>query len=187
MALLCLRQCLRHGFRVGAAFGAGIAIADALFGGLATIGVGVLLNLLSSHERSLTVAGGVAMIVIGSLITRSSSPVPSVDPKVTSDSDVSLLKNTAAAFALTFANPLTILIFAALLSASDVSRSGAARNPAPLVAGIFVGSLSWWIGIAAATSSVKGYIGERTIRALNISAGLIVAAFGVIGVVSGIR
>jgi threonine/homoserine/homoserine lactone efflux protein len=81
-----------------------------------------------------------------------------------------------ATFVLTVANPATIMTFLAVFAAFEVDRadlSGAAW----LVAGVFLGSLGWWIVLAGAVSALRAKIDERVARTINRGAALTLAVF----------
>ena len=65
MGVLCIQRTLSHGWRAGAATGAGIATADALFAGLAAFGLTVFSQLLVSAQVPLRIGGGLVLVWLG--------------------------------------------------------------------------------------------------------------------------
>ncbi len=65
MGVLCIQRVLSHGWRAGAATGAGIATADALYAGLAAFGLTVFSQLLVSAQVPLRIVGGLVLIWLG--------------------------------------------------------------------------------------------------------------------------
>jgi putative LysE/RhtB family amino acid efflux pump len=82
------------------------------------------------------------------------------------------LRNFATTFLLTLSNPMTILSFAALIASSG------SQTPEWLVAGIFAGSMLWWIILSAASSWAARFIEIRGFL-LNRAAAITLAAFGI--------
>ena len=77
---------------------------------------------------------------------------------------------------LTLANPPTILAFAAIFSGLGLV-SDDYGTAALVVLGVFLGSASWWIVLAAATAWLRPRIGPRLLRSINVISGLSILGF----------
>ena len=58
-------------------------------------------------------------------------------------------------FALTLANPVTILAFAAIFAQIGVDAAAGYAGIALLVGGVFLGSLLWWVGLCFAVKALR--------------------------------
>ncbi|HET7468014.1 MAG TPA: hypothetical protein VFL29_15275, partial [Candidatus Dormibacteraeota bacterium] len=85
----------------------------------------------------------------------------------------------ASILGLTITNPATIVSFAALAAALGAGLSGSWTRPALVVAGVGLGSASWWLILAAITAALRKRITPRVARAI--------AGLGAVTVVANIR
>jgi threonine/homoserine/homoserine lactone efflux protein len=96
-----------------------------------------------------------------------------------------LLTAFASILGLTLTNPMTILSFAAIFAGVGVAGTGP-LGAASITLGVFLGSMSWWIVLTTLVARLRSRLTPRRLRLVNVGSGLIVAAFGVGAVVSGI-
>jgi len=141
----------------------GAALADLCYGLAASAGV----RLTSAYSRPIAVVGGSLLLWLAWKSWRELPP-----QEATNVSKEGLLRNMATTFLLTLANPMTILFFAALIAGSG------SKTPEWFVAGIFVGSMLWWITLSAASSWIARLIEIRGF-VLNRAAAITLAAFGI--------
>ena len=80
---------------------------------------------------------------------------------------------------LTLANPPTILAFVAIFAGLGPRFDSDYGAAALVVLGVFLGSASWWILLAAGAGWLRGRIGPRLFRAINIVSGLSILGFAV--------
>jgi threonine/homoserine/homoserine lactone efflux protein len=92
-----------------------------------------------------------------------------------------LARSYASTFALTVANPTTILSFAAVFAGLGLgeTRGGYALASA-LVAGVFSGSALWWLVLSTGVSLLRSRLGLVALRRINRASGTIILAFGVV-------
>jgi len=77
---------------------------------------------------------------------------------------------------LTLANPPTILAFAAIFAGLRLI-TGDFDSAALVVLGVFLGSASWWILLAAGAGWLRGRMGPKLFRAINLISGLSILCF----------
>ncbi len=172
IGLLCIHRTLRFGLGIGFASGAGAAVADTLYALLAGLALSFVTSLFATLGHPLHLAGGAAIALIGirTMLAR----------RRESDDTESARSSCAAAFLTTFAltmvNPLTILSFAAFVSAS--TRAFTASTALIFGAGVGVGSLLWWLLLATSASVVRLRLSERLRRGLDLLSGAVLLIFG---------
>ena len=181
--IFCIQQTLRKGFRAGLAAGLGAATADGIFGALAGFGLTYICDFLMHYEKFLHLVGGGFLIYLGIENFRrkeTSSLLP-----VEKTNLISLYSTT---FFLTIANPMTILVFTALLAGLDIGNENCGTTIAfTLFSGIFLGSLIWWIILTAGISSFRLRISMHLITRLNKIAGVAIAGFGILIVLKALH
>ena len=174
MWVLCFRRTIAQGALAGFVSGMGIAVADGLYGAVAAFGLTAISGFLLRHNFWIGLAGGVFLLYLGIkyLIAR---PVPNQEIQ---QENTSLGQAFLSTLGLTLANPPTILAFAAIFAGLGLVSSdyGAA---ALVVLGVFLGSASWWVILAAGAGWLRDRIGPKLFRAINVVSGLSILAFAV--------
>ena len=180
---LCLRRSLLRGPLTGFISGLGVATADGFYAGVAVFGIAALSSVLLGVERWLAVAGGAALIALGarSLLDK---PRP-VDPPAPIRGR-GLAWAYASTLGLTITNPATIVSFAALAAALRAGLAGGADRPLAVVAGVALGSATWWAVLALLVASVRARVTPAVARWIGIASGLVIAALGVAAVTAAL-
>jgi putative LysE/RhtB family amino acid efflux pump len=87
----------------------------------------------------------------------------------------------ATLVALTLSNPTTILSFIALFASIGAGTAGAAGAVA-VVAGVFAGSMVWWVALTGLVAGLRARLTIGIVRGLNVASSLIIGAFGVVAI-----
>lgn len=180
IGMLCIQRTLAGGAAIGFASGLGAAAADALYAMVAAFGIGAVMRMLDAHATAIRLVGGVLLLILALRTVR-----PGDSPSAASLPGAAGL---AAAFGsvamLTLANPATILSFIAIFAGvGDV----AARHPAALVGGVFLGSAAWWLFLAAVTGLVRRRVTPAIRRAIDVVSALCLAGFGITALIAAAR
>ena len=182
VAMLCLHRTIEEGRLSGIATGLGAAVADTFYGGLAALGVGFVADFVATEATPLRLGGGVLLCVLGlaTLLRR-----PRLGP--VADDHLTLLGSFASAFALTLANPFTILAFVAIFTGLGLEVLADQRlDAAALVGGVLVGALLWWMTLAVGSALFRHRFTERGLMWVTRSSGLVILGFGVAALASGV-
>ncbi len=183
IGLLCIRRTLAGGHLHGFISGLGAACADALYGAVAAFGLTLVSEFLIDHVRGLSLAGGLFLLYVGVGEWRARPP----DPATPGSVDISgLAHDFTSTFALTLANPMTILSFVAIFTGLGVvspdgefaASQGGYGPLAVLVIGVFLGSAAWWLTLSSGVGLVRRHIDVTSMRWLNRVAGTLVIGFG---------
>jgi threonine/homoserine/homoserine lactone efflux protein len=174
ISVLALTSGLRNGFAPAFGVAVGVAFVDGFYALLAGLGLAALVP-----GDELQVVGGVALVVIGIGMVRLSGG----DALALS----TFRRGLAVSVALTLANPLTIVSWAAAFSAV-VPELGISRTEtlSVLPLAVSLGTLTWFTFLAVASSSFGRHLGPRTLRVASIVAGVLIALFGVVFVARGL-
>jgi threonine/homoserine/homoserine lactone efflux protein len=166
IGLLCIRKTLSDGPAAGIACGAGAATADAVYGLVTALGLTAVSGLLIQHQTLLKLVGGAALlwIAVRTLMARPAAKAAEIGAR-------SLLGDYAATFALTLANPATILSFLAVFAGLGIGTGAGAWAAVTLVAGVFAGSLAWWFILAGGVSLARRWATPERMVWINRIAG----------------
>lgn len=178
---LCLRRTLVRGWFNGLVSGFGVATADGFYAAAAAFGIGAIAAALTGERRWLALAGGALLVVLGARILLEK---PKTEQAPTGNSRSGLAWAYTSTLGLTITNPATIISFAALAATLGVGISGGYWRPSLLVAGVLLGSLTWWCVLAALAAGLRARITPRIVRGISAVSGLAIAALGVAAIVS---
>jgi threonine/homoserine/homoserine lactone efflux protein len=178
---LCLRRTLVRGRLYGLVSGLGVATADAVYAAIAAFGFAVVISAVSTGRRPFALAGGAVLIGLGLRILFDRSAGPAKPP---ASSGTGLAWAYFSTLGLTITNPATIISFAALAATLSLDGGGQPARPAALVAGVLIGSATWWCVLAIGASLLRARLTPVVIRAINTFSGLAIAVLGMLAVYS---
>ncbi|HKW54571.1 MAG TPA: LysE family transporter [Stellaceae bacterium] len=173
VGVLCVRRTFFQGPTYGFVSGLGAAVADTIFGIVAGFGISIVRDFMLRYQDWFAAAGGLFLLYVGAnalLQSRDVEPEP-----VERASHFGAFVST---FALTITNPITILAFAGIFAKVGVSRDSGLLDIGMLVAGVFLGSLLWWLGLSFGIAGFRRVIGTVRLVWLNRISGIILALSG---------
>ena len=172
MWVLCFRRTVAYGALTGFASGMGIAAADGLYGAVAAFGLTVISAFLLEHSFWIGLGGGTFLVYLGIRTLASRPQLGGVTAK-----PASLAAAFLSTFGLTLANPPTILAFAAIFAGLGLAAHADYALAAAIVAGVFLGSAAWQLILAVGAGALRGRVGPRVLRAINIVSGCAILGF----------
>lgn len=184
IGMLCIRRTLSNGMLSGFVSGAGAATADGTYGMLAALGLASVTRFMHEYQFVFHLLGGLFLLYLGCIAYKSgsASSAPKADHQ-------GLLSAYASTFALTITNPMTFLSFAALFavmgagSGSDLD-SDTVTTAAAIVAGVFIGSLLWWLILSSLVSLLRKGLSRKGMIFINKLSGLVIIGFGIVSILS---
>ncbi len=174
IGILCIRCTLANGRTTGLACGLGAATADAVYGLLGALGIGVALAAAGGAMGVFRFVGAAWLAWLGVKTFRSRPAEREADADASG-----LWRAWASTFGLTLTNPLTILSFAAMFSAF---ASGGLADAPVLAAGVFVGSAAWWLFLSASVDRLRSRVGPRELAWVNRGSGVLLVAFALVAI-----
>jgi threonine/homoserine/homoserine lactone efflux protein len=175
IGILCIRRTLNQGKSFGLISGLGAATADAVYGGVAALGLSLLSSFLVSQHNWIQLFGGLFLCYLGFMSAKSSSPVKiDQNPKAKG-----LFWAYLSTFLLTITNPLTILSFIAIFTGLGFVQESDGLSAPLLVIGVFLGSACWWLLLSSFIGIFRHMISKRIMHWINIGSGLILIIYGV--------
>jgi len=174
VGVLCVRRTLFEGPTYGFVSGLGAATADTIFGIIAGFGLTIVRDFMLRYQDWFGTAGGLFLLYLGgrALMTPSDAEPEPLDGEAHFGA-------YASTFALTITNPITILAFAAIFAKVGATQEdGSLLYIAVLVAGVFLGSLIWWLGLSFGIAGLRRIAGTVRLTWLNRISGFILVASG---------
>jgi threonine/homoserine/homoserine lactone efflux protein len=161
---------LTHGRLAGFVSGLGAATADFGYACIAAFGISAALSKYLGAEHGVRIVGATFLLYLG-VKTFFDKPA---EASATAPAGT-LMRCFSTTLVLTITNPLTVLSFAAMLTALGATTSGGAS----LAMGVFVGSAIWWLTLSAITGMVRHRMDEPRLKVLNRGAGVLLVGFAV--------
>lgn len=176
VGILCMRRALFEGRIAGLVSGFGAASADALFGVVAAFGFTAVSAWLFDYREWLRLAAAAFLLYLGATAVRAPLPVGPPPPRRRE----TLLTDFASAFALTISNPVTILIFIAVFAGIGLAGADLTILRALiLVAGVWFGSLSWWLLLSFGAGTFSRLVEPHHLRWINRGSGGVLLMCGI--------
>lgn len=172
--LVCIHRTLHIGRVNGFLAGIGGAMADGLFAIVAAFGLTAVSQWVTDHEGWMYLLGGIFMLALG---VKTFFTVPK-DHSLKAD-EGSVPQAMAGTFLLTITNPVTILGFATAFAAAGLTGDGSLGQASSNVAGVFLGSVLWWLTLAFLVGLLRGKLEARGLRLINQISGGAIAACGI--------
>jgi threonine/homoserine/homoserine lactone efflux protein len=174
MGVLCIRRTLLVGQRSGLMTGFAAATVEALYAGVASLGLGGLADVLAAHRLALLVFSALVLVVLG---TQNLLARPSLG--CSSGRRQTLWAVYASTVALALPSPLTVLPYAALCATwAATGVSGSTQSTANLVAGVFAGSMIWWALLSTSVDRLRGQLLPQGLPWINRLSGTLIIAMG---------
>lgn len=169
--VVCMNRALFSGWRAGIVCGLGSAAADTFYGAVAGFSITFVIDFLIRELFWIRLWGGILLVIIG-IVYFFKEPSRRDDRQDAS-------ANFRLTFFLTLTNPTTVLSFIAVLAALGIGRHRDGLPTIFLIAGIFCGSMLWWIILSSAVTRIRGHAGGRPLRWMHRIGGLAIGCFGI--------
>lgn len=176
IGILCIRRSLASGWTAGLLTGFGAATADACYGCVAGFGLAGISGFLVGQQAWIQLLGGLFLCGLGVRVLLSGAG----DDLLSTAAGGAAMGYFSALF-LTLTNPMTILSFAAVFAGMGLGGAGSGHTAAGcLVAGVFSGSMAWWVLLSSASSLFNSRMNASAMRWINRISGVVLAGFGAI-------
>jgi threonine/homoserine/homoserine lactone efflux protein len=176
--LLAARSVILGRFITGIMIGLGAATIDTAYGALGLAGAASLLRLSGLH-LGLGLLGAVVLLILGAMALRNAAQAGNQAEPATPIT--SAPRAYLIALGATAANPLTIASWAAVFaaaSAAHISRTTA--GAVLLLAGIGLGTTTWFAVLSTVMALVRRRTGPRVHQAIDIISGLGLITFAIL-------
>lgn len=172
IGLLTMQRTLERGRAAGLATGLGAAAADAVYGAIGAFSVRWLIDLLDSAKTPLALGGGALLLALAwrtwhAPVAHAAAPVRDAR---------GLLGLAAGTFALTLANPATIVSFIAVFGSLGGGRQ-ALWSPLWMVVGVLAGSAAWWLLLTSAIAHQRQRFTPAWRQRINQASAVLLGGF----------
>ncbi len=171
----CISRTLAAGWRSGVISGLGAAAADMLYGAVAGFSISFVIQFLEREMFWIRFYGAILLVAIG-IVYFFKRPDALQAPQEDRSNSFSDLRWT---FLLTLTNPTTVLSFLAILAALGMGEHRQWWLTVIMVAGIFCGSMLWWIVLSSIVNRFRDRFNDGNLRWMNRIAGLAIGGFGI--------
>ncbi len=172
VGLLCIRRTLQKGLAIGLATGLGAACADALFGGIAVLGVSAVLDFIHHYESSIRLIGGIIVLATAWHTWFDHPKPPEPTELVTKvlhlppeNTPMGIVRAGLSGLVITLTNPLTLFGTLAVVATFGAVTKKLEANV--LIGGIFSGSALWWLMLSGGVGLLRRHFTESRIIAVN--------------------
>jgi threonine/homoserine/homoserine lactone efflux protein len=180
VGMMCITRSLTHGWHRAMAAGLGSAVVDALFGALAGLGLSAITMVVVDNQTIIGMGGG--LIVVGVGVATYLAPIRT---DVASMAVGSSIRDFTAAFMLSITNPATLLGAVGLFAAfGHTDPTSDLRGAVVLIAGVFCGSMAWWMALAGAARMFRRMFMPTALPRLNKIEGIVIAAVGLLAIIA---
>ena len=183
VGILCVRRTLEHGARYGLVIGVSAACCDVVYSIVAAFGITLVSDFITLEQHWIRLVGGIILLAIGYVAFRAR---PLADKAMKAPRGHTWVVFSTAL--LVFTNPLTLFAFAAAFAVIGVRNIvGHPVSGLILVAGVFSGSLTWFVLLAG----LVHFFREKAMRVgftlVNRVAGALLMLCGLYALWNGIR
>jgi threonine/homoserine/homoserine lactone efflux protein len=179
IGMLCIKNTLTNGFKIGLAVGFGAALADCFYGFLAGGGLSFISHFLINYTKHIKLIGAILLIYLGLNELKNAKQTTSKAIKIKS---ISVLQAIGKTFFLVLTNPATILSFIGIF-ASISPGALTKKEVAIMMFGVFIGSLIWWIILSGTVCALRLKISQKIITATKIICAAVLISFGIITII----
>ena len=174
ISLLCIQRSIADGRLHGIVSGIGVASSDSFYAAVSFLGLTIISGLIIAQQYLFRSVAGVVLIFIGIRVFLS---VPTgAGARIRHES---FLKDYLSMVAIAIANPLTLLFFMLIVPGFGIVIHGISILAAmEFVAGVFFGSVVWWILLCGSVGTVRTRISGDTLRLINRVSGTLISCFG---------
>lgn len=175
ICLLCIKKSLSDTFAVGIALALGVATADMFYAILGAFGVSTIGNLLTHYKSIIELSGACFIVYLGIKTIKNRVPTGTA----AACSTATLLQTYFSIIVITLTSPMTIALFAGIFAGlgTDLALDDY-MNLAPLSAGVFVSTFSWFAALSGTIIFFKSWFNQRHLVWINTIAGILILILG---------
>lgn len=177
MGVLIIQKTLHKGALSGFIAGMGAACADLFYATVAAFGLGIVVNIVKTHELILQLVGGIFLLIVG-LKIYFDNPLKQIKARkrVTKKG---LLGDFLSLFFLTVSNPVTVIVFMAVFAGTSVfGDSPTLVKEIMVLLGVVLGGSAWWYAVSTLVNIFRKRFKLRVLITINRVSGIIITILG---------
>lgn len=171
---LTIQRTMERGFWSGFVTGLGSSAADMLYACIGVFGITIISDFLLTHQTAISLIGSVFILLLGIAIFRKEGKVQNEEKTINKYPAF-----FASSFAIGIMNPATILSFIVAFSSFGIAVISSAAQGAQLIAGILIGTGSWWAALSGLVCLFQSRITDGIYQKLNRVLGCLMMVFAI--------
>jgi len=186
LGIVCIQKSLNNGRWSGLAVGVGSSVADSFYAAIALFSISFVSEFLDRNRDWVMFVGGLIILIIGLQIALK-NPIKDVrQPKKISGTG--LLSDFVRGLLMTISNPGALVLMLGLFTFFhlDLGEGRTAYTVLIVLAGIFLGTVSWWFSLSSGISMFRKRFRLRQLLIINRISGTVIALIGLASVAQGL-
>jgi threonine/homoserine/homoserine lactone efflux protein len=175
VGLLCTQRVLANGRMHGLVSGLGAATADAIYACISAFGLTLVSGFMVQQSMWFRLFAGFFICLLGIRIflVKRTKGGPLAEK-------LCHFNNYVSTLLISLSNPMSFLVIAGLFAGLGITGLGAKRGDSVLpVAGVFLGSMFWWITLSIFVGMLHKRLGDNTLGSLARIFGGIIITIGI--------
>lgn len=169
MTILCIRRSLTNRLAIGIATGLGIAMADSCYAIVAGIAMSTVANIIDDYQLIFKLLSVAVVTFLGVTTLRASTP----EKLQREQAYMSVPRTFFGTLLITFASPMTILLFAGLFSRLAAEGYFDNFTTIPFISiGVASGAATWFICLSSLVHSVRKGFSPQNIAQISLVSGI---------------
>ena len=173
IGVMIVQRTLTRGNFAGFFSGVGAAASDLLYALIAGFGFTLVIDFINAHRVWLQVVGGAVFLVFG-VYTFMQNPIRQIrQPR---KGNTNYWQDVFTTFFLTASNPLAVFSFVVIFTSFDAfAQIQENHSMLAVLAGVFLGAISWWVFLTLIVGVFRKYINIRHLWWINKISGVAIA------------
>jgi threonine/homoserine/homoserine lactone efflux protein len=180
VGLLCTHRILSGGRMHGLVSGLGAATADVIYSSIVAFGLTIVSDFIIESQTWFRLFAGTFLCLLGAraFLTKRAKRGSLADK-------LCHFNNYSSTLLLTMSNPMSILVFAGIFAGFGIVGSGSVwGNALPLVGGVFLGSMFWWVLLSVSVGVFHKKVSDNSLIFIARVFGAILATLGIVVIIS---
>lgn len=178
ISVIIIQRTLKRGWQSGFFSGAGVAVADGLYGLIGGLGLTAITSFMVGQQTWLRIIGGGVMILMGIGVIASKESNEVVDER--KGKNLSFLGDFTSIFLLTISNPFTILYFAGVYAGIGLlGVDGGWVSAVYFSLGVTAGSMILWIILAGGVNKLSLKFNQKYLVYFSRLSGILIIILGI--------
>lgn len=187
LGIMCIQRTLSKGRWSGFSVGLGSAVVDTFFSAIALFSVTFISNFLDRNREWVMVVGGVIILLIGLQIAMK-NPIRELGHPKNGTPRPAHVQDFLRGFLMTISNPGALVLLLGLFAffGLDMNEGYKAYAVSIVLAGIFLGTTSWWFLLSSGISLFRSRFRLRQMLFINRISGAVIAVIGLASAAEGL-
>ncbi len=169
MTILCIRRSLTNRLAIGIATGLGIAMADSCYAIVAGIAMSSVANIIDDYRLVFQLLSVIVVTFLGITTLRASTP----EKLQREQAYMSVPRTFFGTLLITFASPMTILLFAGLFSRLAAEGYFDSFATIPFISiGVASGAATWFTILSSIVHSIRKRFTADNIAQISLISGI---------------